>query len=58
MKILSRHTDLLYEFVTSLLTKGIQMGKMSKLGWHAIWADSLYFLYLPTQIEKKSTKYL
>jgi hypothetical protein len=39
------------ELVTSLLIKGIQMGGMSKQGWliglikHAIWADSLYFVY-------------
>jgi hypothetical protein len=52
MKNLSRHTDLLYELETSLLIRGIQVGEMSKLGWligfikHAIWADSLYFLYL------------
>jgi hypothetical protein len=32
--------------------RGIQIGELSKLGWliglvkHAIWADSLYFLYL------------
>jgi hypothetical protein len=32
--------------------RGIHIGKMSRLGWliglveHAIWADSLYFLYL------------
>jgi hypothetical protein len=47
MKNLSRHTDRLCELVTSLLIRG-----MSKLGWlfglikHAIWVDSLYFLYL------------
>jgi hypothetical protein len=52
MKNLSRHTDLLCELETSLLMTGIQIGEMSKLGWliglvkHAIWADSLYFLYL------------
>jgi hypothetical protein len=40
------------ELETSLLMRGIQIGEMSKLGWligltkHAIWADSLYFLYL------------
>jgi hypothetical protein len=49
---LSRHTDLLCELGTSLLMRGIQIGEMSKLGWligltkHAIWADSLYVLYL------------
>jgi hypothetical protein len=52
MENLSRHTDLLCELQTSLLMRGIQMGGMSKLAWliglveHAIWADSLYFLYL------------
>jgi hypothetical protein len=52
MLYLSRHTDLLCELLTSLLITGIQMGEVSKLGWqiglfkHAIWADSLYFLYL------------
>jgi hypothetical protein len=51
MKNLSCHTDL-FELVTSLLIMRIQMGERSKLGWlirlvkHAIWADSLYFLYL------------
>jgi hypothetical protein len=51
MKNLSRHTDL-FEWETSLLTRGIQIGEMSKLGWliglvkHTKWADSLYFLYL------------
>jgi hypothetical protein len=49
---LSRNTDLLSELVTSLLIRGIQVGEMSKLGWligsvkYAIWAYSLYFLYL------------
>jgi hypothetical protein len=44
--------DLLCELMTSLLITGIQMGKMSKLGWliglikHAVCADSMYFLYL------------
>jgi hypothetical protein len=52
MKDLSRHTDHLCELVASLLIRGIQMGETSKLGWlvglvkHAIWADSLHFLYL------------
>jgi hypothetical protein len=52
MKNLSYHTHLLGELLTSLLIKGIKMGEMSKLGWliglvkHAMWADSLYFLYL------------
>jgi hypothetical protein len=40
------------ELVTSLLIRGTQMGEMSRLVWliglveHAIWAYSLYFLYL------------
>jgi hypothetical protein len=52
MKNLSHHANLLCELVTSLVTRGIQMGEMSKMGWliglvkHAIWADALYFLYL------------
>jgi hypothetical protein len=52
MKNVSRHTDLLCELETSLLMRAMQIGEMSKLGWliglvkHAIWADSLYFLYL------------
>jgi hypothetical protein len=52
MKNLSRHTDLLCELETSLLMREIQIGEMSELGWlirlvkHAIWADSLYVLYL------------
>jgi hypothetical protein len=47
MKNLLHHTDLLCELETSLLKRG-----MSKLGWligfvkHAIWPDSLNFLYL------------
>jgi hypothetical protein len=51
MKNLS-HTVLLCELVISLLIRRIQMGGMSRLGLlirlveHAIWADSLYFLYL------------
>jgi hypothetical protein len=32
-KEMSRHTDLLSELETSLLTWGIQIGEMSKLGW-------------------------
>jgi hypothetical protein len=42
----------LCELETSLLMRGIQIGEMSKLVCliglikHAIWADSLYFLYL------------
>jgi hypothetical protein len=58
MKNLSYHTDLLGELLTSLLIRGIQMGEMSKLGWmiglakHAIWTDSLYFLYLLFSISK------
>jgi hypothetical protein len=52
MKNLSRHTDLLCQLETSLLMRGNQIGEMSELSWliglvkHAIWADSLYFLYL------------
>jgi hypothetical protein len=40
------------DFLTSSLMRGIYMGEISKLGWliglveHAMWADSLYFLYL------------
>jgi hypothetical protein len=51
MENLSRYTDLC-ELETTLLMRGIQIGEMSKLGWliglikRAIWADSLYFLYL------------
>jgi hypothetical protein len=50
-KNVSRHTDVC-ELKTSLLMREIQVGEMSKLGSlsglveHAIWADSLYFLYL------------
>jgi hypothetical protein len=33
MENLSRHTDLLYELETSLLTRGIQIGEMPELGW-------------------------
>jgi hypothetical protein len=50
MKNLSRHTDLC-DLLTSLLMRGIQIGEMSRLSWliglvkHAIWVDSLYFLY-------------
>jgi hypothetical protein len=49
---MSDHTNHPCEFLTSLLTRGIQMGEISKLGWliglvkHAIRDDSLYFLYL------------
>jgi hypothetical protein len=51
MENLSQHTELC-ELGTSLLIREIQMGEISKLGWliglvkHAMWADSLYFLYL------------
>jgi hypothetical protein len=44
--------DFLLDLVTSSLRRGIQRGEISKLGWlmgfveHAIWADSLYSLYL------------
>jgi hypothetical protein len=49
MENLSGHTDLLCELETSLLTRGIQIGVMSKLDWliglvkHVIWADSFFF---------------
>jgi hypothetical protein len=52
MKNLSDHADLLCELLTSMLMWGIQMGDISELGWliglvkHAIWANSLDFLYL------------
>jgi hypothetical protein len=52
MKNLSHHTDNLCQLETSSLMRGIQIGDMSKLGWviglvkYAIWAVSLYFLYL------------
>jgi hypothetical protein len=46
------HVIQIFELETSLLMRGIQIGEMSKLGWliglvkHAIWVNSLYFLYL------------
>jgi hypothetical protein len=49
---MSRDTDLLCELETLLPIRGIHIGEMFKLGCpigllkHAIWADSLYFLYL------------
>jgi hypothetical protein len=49
MKNLSHHADLI-ELVTSLLTRGIQMGLTPELGWligmHklAMWINFLYFL--------------
>jgi hypothetical protein len=52
MKNLSRHTYLLCELETSLLMRGIQMREIFSLGWniglvtHAIWVDSVNFLYL------------
>jgi hypothetical protein len=52
MKNLSDHTNLPCELLTSLLIMGIQMEEILKLGWlmglvkHAIWANSLHFLYL------------
>jgi hypothetical protein len=52
MKNLSRYTYLLCELEASLLMRGIQIGKISKLGWlsglvkHVILANSLYSLYL------------
>jgi hypothetical protein len=51
MNNLPRHTAF-YELVTSLLTRGIQMGDITKLRWltglvkHTIRAGSLYFMYL------------
>jgi hypothetical protein len=53
MKNLSYHADLPRDLLTSLLIRWIQMGEISKRGRltelvkQAIWADSLYFLYLP-----------
>jgi hypothetical protein len=44
-------TDLLLELVTSLLIRWTQMAEMSEVDWligllkHAIWANSLPFLY-------------
>jgi hypothetical protein len=55
MKNLCDHTDLPCGLLTSLLIRGIQVGERYKLGWliglvkHAIWADSLHFLYLLLQ---------
>jgi hypothetical protein len=52
MKNLLDHTDLPYELSASLLIRGIHMGEIYRLNWlnglmkYAIWADSLYFLYL------------
>jgi hypothetical protein len=49
---LSDRADISCEMLTSLLIRQFQMGEMSELGRlvelvkHAIWADSLYFLYL------------
>jgi hypothetical protein len=51
MNNLSHCSNLLCKLLISLLIKGIQMGEMFKLGWmiglvkHALWADSLHFLY-------------
>jgi membrane protein CcdC involved in cytochrome C biogenesis len=51
MKNLLRQSNF-FDLVTLLLIRGIQMGEMAKLGWlmgfanHAIWAISMYFLYL------------
>jgi hypothetical protein len=45
MNNLSHHDGYLCELVTSLLTSGIQMKEISRLGWlvrlvkHAMWAD-------------------
>lgn len=52
MKNMSDNTDLPCKFTSSLLTRGIHTGEISKLGLlirlvkHAIWADSFYFLSL------------
>jgi hypothetical protein len=49
-KDLSPHTDL-FELITSLLIRGIQMGEVTRVGWlivlvkQDIWADSLYLMY-------------
>jgi hypothetical protein len=49
---LSDRADLSCEMLTSFLIRGVQMGEVSKLGrlfglvTHAIWVDSLYFLYM------------
>jgi hypothetical protein len=52
MKNQSHRTDISSEMITSLLTEGIIMGKISKMAWllelvkHAVRADCLYFLHL------------
>jgi hypothetical protein len=57
MKKLSFYTDL-RELETSLLLRGIQIAKISKLGWliglakHAIWADSLLRIFLSLLSER------
>jgi hypothetical protein len=49
MKNLLDHADFPCELLTSLPTRGLQMGEVSTLGWmiglvkHAIWADSFIF---------------
>jgi hypothetical protein len=46
------HKNFHFNLLTSSLMRGIHKGEISKLGWliglveHAMWADSLYFLYL------------
>jgi hypothetical protein len=63
MKNLSRHTDLRCKLGSSLLTRGIQMGEMSKLSSlielvkHVIWAVSLYFLFLLLHSISRISKY-
>jgi hypothetical protein len=64
MQNLSHYKDHLCELKSSLLIKGIEIGEMSKLGWpiglvrHAIWADSLYFLYLLVTFNFQNTSFI
>jgi hypothetical protein len=52
MKSLSDYIDPHCKFLTFLPTGEIHLGGIMELGWviglvkHAIWTDSLYFLYL------------
>jgi hypothetical protein len=52
MKSVSQNTSFPYKFLISLLISGIHVEEGTELGWliglvkHAIWADSLHFLYL------------
>jgi hypothetical protein len=47
MENLSHDTDLLCEMLISLLIRGTQMENFQTgLVEHAIWSDSLYFLYV------------